>query len=200
MRPNRENLSRIVARIPPSRHLLLGGILSSEDAKYLIRELSILNQNPGDILFRIESSVGGHYDAGISLYKTFKENKCRVVALVDKEASSSAFMAIQGCKLRIARDGSILRIHNPENLPPREPIRYNSKEEEYKERAGEVFRRHHPFVIRNREETIQILMNHFKGKRQELENVLETGNPLKADEALSLGFLDGVINDDAAPA
>jgi len=182
----------VVNRIPPNRRLSSTGHLTIEGAKEIKNSVVELQREEGDILWTVDCK-GGHFDAGIELYHTFRTSPNRIVGKVSGSARSSAFMALQGCRLRLATPSCVVQIHNPTTFKLT-PIGYDTTEDEYIHAQRIVYRTYHPLTVENREVMLQILLNRSKFRsREELELFLESEIMLGPQDAIARGFLDAII-------
>ncbi len=158
-------------------------------AKKFEVQISRLNSRPGDILIQF-SSPGGGNQAGKHLFDILRISQERTVGLVLVSANSAAFTALQGCHLRLASENSTLVVHNPE-LERYERIKYSSRVEDF----IPAFEERLLMIQEQREWLIGMTLQKSKGKitREELEILLDEGRTISAQEALKLGFIDGIV-------
>ncbi len=186
------SLLAIANQIPLTRQINLHKTLSRETAKHLFEELLSLQKDAGLILFNV-SCFGGHFDAGIRMYRAFRACPNRIIGRVTDEALSAGFMALQGCDIRIAGTDSKLYIHNPIGYNVQSPAEYNSNEEEFLEKQRAFFRKIQPVLVENRRTMIEVLLVRSRLSIRKLEGVLKKDKPMTADEALELGFIDAIV-------
>lgn len=188
------SLLEVANRIPPNRRIMIKGFLSNADAENIrLNDLKQMNRAPGDILAAFNSK-GGESRAGFVLQYHFRRSPNRVIGLVDGEASSSAFIALQGCRVRLMTPGSRLVIHNPESYTPEVAITHVISEEEYIEKQRTAFRQHKRSVMSGHERTIAIILERSLMKDpEEVALFLETNLIMDAKEALTRGFIDEIV-------
>ncbi len=184
----------LVRQIPPERHLQSIGHITQLRTVPVLGTLEELQKTDGDILWTVDSG-GGSFNSGIDLCSSFARSRNRVVGYVNEIARSAAFMALQGCSMRLAHPNAILQIHNPEGINFTATVRYDTDEVEYLAMQQKWFRGYQPVAAANRELMIQILLkrSHFKD-RAILEGFIEGDKELSAEEAIELGFLDGIVH------
>jgi len=155
-----------------------------------------MQREEGNILF-VADSIGGHFSAGIALYDSFRTSSQMVIGKVEGIAASAAFMALQGCGIKLATANSILVIHDTGSQDP-EPffVRHTTTRGEFMRYHADIFNTLSEKVYRNHETTLDILraVSSFKHKGKEvLEQFLDTEHRMTPEEAISYGFLDGII-------
>ncbi|HEY4489750.1 MAG TPA: ATP-dependent Clp protease proteolytic subunit [Candidatus Paceibacterota bacterium] len=186
----------VANRIPPSRTIVVEGRLILNNLEKYRRRLKRLQESDGDgdIGF-IVNSKGGHTAAGLELFYLFSKSPVRIVGIVKGEAKSAGFMALQGCHVRLATSKSILQIHDPERFDTAPPLVHHEMTlDEYLDIHRGRFPNIKAEVEREREEVVTILAKVSKLKDIVfLEEFLKREKVMNAEEALSLGFLDGVI-------
>lgn len=186
------SLREVVDRIPTHRRVSLLGTLSNSMAEDIEEFISFLQGEPGLILLDIDCA-GGHFEAGTRLYRFLQSGVNKTVGMVGDRAMSAGFMALQGCRRRIAQTGSRLYIHNPIGHNVKYPVRYNVSEKKFLEDQRNFFRECQPILIRDRETMFEILLKRTGITAKKLDEVLEKDKPLTAEEALELGFIDAIV-------
>ncbi len=178
--------------VAPHRRLLSTSPLTTSRGQELLKQLADLQNEDGDILWTVGCN-GGNFYAGIELYRAFAASAHRVIGLANGNVGSAAFMAFQGCHLRLATPSSTLRIHNPRMFNLDGDIGFDTTETDYLNAQREWFRRCHPMAVEARNIMIEILLERsacFDYER--LHGFLEAEKSLNPEEAIALGFLDAV--------
>jgi ATP-dependent protease ClpP protease subunit len=195
MNPDPTQLLReSVNRIPPHRRLSSTQTITNRRGKQLLKDLETLQDGEGDILWVVNSDGGlKDLEVGIALHGAFARSVHRVIGLVTGKAGSNAFMALQGCRLRLATPSSFLQIHNPTWVNLEVCIRFDTSDGGFIEQQRAWFREWHPKAVEGRELVVNLLLQRSGGlDRDALTAILEAAKSMTADEAIALGLLDAV--------
>ena len=193
--PQGENLPGLLIN-PRKGCVYLGGSLKFKYVKVISDALPHLEVSPGQFFFLIGKVTGGSFFAGMGIFDLFQEPGRKAVGVVEELASSSAFVAFQGCSVRLAYPDSKFWLHNPEAMDPNPIlIYYNMRREDYLRESEVHFNELLGHVVKGREMTIMSLLKRSgKLSRKELEDIMDGGEEFGVEEALKWGFLDRVID------
>jgi len=186
----RSSYLELVSGIPNRRRVrVTSRKLTEKVAKGLQSQISRLNDRPGDILVQFKSPGGAH-QAGKNMFDILRVSKERTIGLVIVSANSAAFIALQGCHLRLASESSSLVVHNPE-VERYERIKHSSRPEN----SASACERAIQTIQVQREWLIDMILQKSEGKmtRDKLRILLDDGRTLNAEEALKYGFIDGIV-------
>jgi len=192
--PQGENLPGLLIN-PRKGFVYLGGNLAYKYVKVLSDALSHLEVSPGQFFLLIGRVKGGSFSAGMEILNMLQKPGRKAVGVVKELAASAAFVAFQGCSVRLAYPDSRFLIHNPEAMDPNPIlIRHNMPREEYLQESEAHFNEISALVDKGRENLILALLKRSgKLSRKALEDILEGEKEFGVEEALKWGFLDRVI-------
>jgi len=185
-------LTEVMNRIPSQRRIDLVGTLSTKVAVDIEEKLGKLQKEPGHILINIDCG-GGHFEAGVQLYRALRTGPNVVIGNVRAKAMSAGFMALQGCEKRIAGSESKLYIHDPMGYNVQNPLRYNTSQEEFVKEQIRWFKVCQPILIENRKTMFKILIKQCMLGGVDLGALLDRDRPMTAPEALGFGFIDEIV-------
>jgi len=170
------------------RILIQGPKLDSATMERVSREVFELNKTTGDILVVFDSPGGRHID-GKTLFDVFRTSREKVIGMVQGIADSAAFIALLGCHVKLATHYSTFVVHNSE-MTYEGRIKYTSSAKEYLKTFKRV-----NLLRRERIWLISLILKKTKGKisRRELSKLLDEDRRIDADEAIKLGFIDGIV-------
>jgi ATP-dependent protease ClpP protease subunit len=187
---------QVVSDIPATRRLSIQGAFSNRDSEALLKQFSVLDAGEGDILCTIDSK-GGNADAGLNVCSQFRDSPRRIIGLVQGHAMSAAFMALQGCTVRLATRQSELAIHDPRfavdfHMPP---VYHDTPEEEWISAQRQRFRWMQATITESRDDMLRILgEGSLLKERTQLAHFIAKGIKMSAGGAEALGFLDEVLD------
>jgi ATP-dependent protease ClpP protease subunit len=187
---NRANLALVHAVDPERRIIIRTDKLESPERVRIVERLFEFNAKVADILLTLDSS-GGSYKDGQFIHDCIRNSKSRVIGLVEGRANSAIFTVLQGCHIRLATENSTLIVHNPEIIPGRKRVKHNSSLRDAKKDFLELRSQ----VQKERRWFINFALKCSKGgiSRIELVELLEKESELSASEALTFGWLDGIV-------
>ena len=178
----------ILSSVSSSRWITITGTIVPETADKVLEQVLDLNaKTKSNEVVAIIDSNGGEFSTGLDIYDLFRLSPAPVWGLVLGQAHSAAFMALQGCRKRVAARNSRLLIHNP-RIEVRSSFEFDTQLSDVTTPIEALIAR----VREHRERSISILLERTQLGRTELEEVLKRGKTMSAEEALTLGFIDEI--------
>ena len=172
----------IYSRLLKDRIIFLGGEIDDDVANTVVAQLLFLEmEDPDADICLYINSPGGSITAGMAIYDTMQYIKCDVATIcVGMAASMAAFLLSAGAKgKRMALPNSEIMIHQPS--------------------AGTQGQITDMAIHLRRLETIKARMNRILAENtgrsvEEVTAACERDNFMNAEEALSFGLIDRVLD------
>ena len=172
----------IYSRLLKDRIIFLGEEVNDVSAGLIVSQLLFLEaEDPGKDIQLYINSPGGSVTAGMAIYDTMQYIKCDVATIcVGMAASMAAFLLSAGAKgKRMALPNSEIMIHQPS--------------------AGTQGQITDMAIHLRRLETIKARMNRILAENtgrsvEEVTSACERDNFMNAEEALSFGLIDRVLD------
>jgi ATP-dependent Clp protease protease subunit len=171
----------IYSRLLKERIVFLVGPVDDATANLVVAQMLFLeSENPDkDVNFYI-NSPGGSISAGLAIYDTMQFIKCDVSTMcVGMAASMGAFLLAAGAKgKRLCLPNSTVMIHQPSGG--------------FQGQASDIAI-HAKFILSLRERFNRLFAQHTGKPVEQIEKDTDRDNFLTADEALSYGLIDKVL-------
>ncbi len=171
----------IYSRLLKDRIIFLGGPIDDDVANLVIAQLLFLEaEDPDKDIFLYINSPGGSVSAGLAIYDTMQYIKCECQTIcVGLAASMGAFLLAAGAKgKRKALSNAEIMIHQPSGGASGQ--------------ATEI-RIHAEQILKIRERLNRILAERTSQPLSAIENDTERDNFMDAEQALSYGLIDEII-------
>jgi len=171
----------IYSRLLKERIVFLVGPVDDATANLVVAQMLFLeSENPDkDVNFYI-NSPGGSISAGLAIYDTMQFIKCDVSTMcVGMAASMGAFLLAAGAKgKRLCLPNSTVMIHQPSGG--------------FQGQASDIAI-HAKFILSLRERFNRLFAQHTGKPVEQIEKDTDRDNFLTAEEALSYGLIDKVL-------
>lgn len=187
---------KMIHEISPDRRLLLSGPLTESLGSTTTQSLFDMEvASTGPILSVIDSS-GGDYAVGLLIHDSFRVSTSQIIGLVKGRAKSSAFMALQGCHVRVATENSRLGIHFMWTETTFKATRKIARDKGGRELAMRQLNDELDEVDTNATRIMKLIRERCgidESRAEELDTLLDSDIMLSAEEALAWGFIDHIV-------
>jgi ATP-dependent protease ClpP protease subunit len=151
----------------------------AEDPGVSVEDVSnILNEVPDEDLTVRINSRGGEVGTALTIYNRLRDHKSQVTTVVDGYAFSSAGWIAQAGDVRNIATGGIFMIHNPQMQP-----HIGSLED--LDKVRNQWEAHQKSILNIFEERTSV-------SPEEILNYMEKETFLSAEDAVEIGFFDGI--------
>ena len=171
----------IFSRLLKDRIVFLGGEVNDDSANLVVAQMLFLEREDPDADIRLYiNSPGGSVTAGMAIYDTMRDLRCKVSTLcIGMAASMGAFLLAAGAKgKRKALPNAEIMIHQPSGGAQGQATDIAIHAEQ---------------ILRVKRKMNEILSGNTGKPLEQLEKDVERDHFMTAEEALSYGLIDEII-------